>query len=343
MLAAVLLAEAGADVVVLEQRTEISARPRAIGIHPPAVLALAEAGVDVTREGERITGGEARSAGRVLGRMEFRDPGVWALPQQRVERMLRDRLEQLRPGALRLGERVAGIRRDGDGVVVEGAEVRARLVIGADGLDSVVRESAGIAWRPRPGRAVYAMADVDDERYPGIAVLSFERGGVVETFPLPGGRRRWVALVADEQAGHALADTVAARTGESIVDRQVSVFTARQRIADRFVDDRVVLIGDAAHEVSPIGGQGLNLGWLDARDLASLLRDDPRPTPAQWRRFERERRASARRAQAQAAFNMRMGRALSRPLHSARSLGIRVLALPPARRYLTDAFTMRHL
>lgn len=206
-----------------------------------------------------------------------------------------------------------------------------------------MRESAGIAWRPRPGRAVYAMADVDDERYPGIAVLSFERGGVVETFPLPGGRRRWVALVADEQAGHALADTVAARTGESIVEGQVSVFTARQHIADRFVDDRVVLIGDAAHEVSPIGGQGLNLGWLDARDLASLLRDDPRPTPAQWRRFERERRASARRAQAQAAFNMRMGRALSRPLHSARSLGIRVLALPPARRYLTDAFTMRRL
>lgn len=342
MLAAVLLAQHGVDVVVLEQRTEISPRPRAIGIHPPAVLALAEAGIDVSREGERITGGEARSAGRVLGRMEFRDPGVWALPQQRVERMLRDRLEQLRPGALRLGERVEGLRRERDAVVLGGVDVRAGLVIGADGLDSTVRASAGIGWRSRPGRAIYAMADVDDERHPGLAVLSFERGGVVETFPLPGGRRRWVALIADERAGHALADTVAERTGQSIAEGTVSVFTARQHIAERCVDDRVVLIGDAAHEVSPIGGKGLNLGWLDARDLALLLRNRV-PSPAQWRRFERERQASARRAQAQAAFNMRMGRALSRPLHSARSLGIRLLALPPARRYLADAFTMRRL
>src|SRR5690606_24279234 len=112
MLAAVLLAQDGADVVVLEQRTEISPRPRAIGIHPPAVLALAEAGVDVTRDGVRITVGEARADRRVLGRMIFGDPGVYSLPQQRVERMLRDRLHELRPGALRLGERVTGIRRE---------------------------------------------------------------------------------------------------------------------------------------------------------------------------------------------------------------------------------------
>lgn len=345
MLAAVLLAQGGVDVVVLERRTEISGRPRAIGIHPPAVLALAEAGVDVTRDGVRITGGEAHADGRVLGRMRFGDPGVFSLPQQQVERMLRARFAELRPGALRLGVPVTDVVHRHGGAEVVGSGVRARLVVGADGLDSVVRRAAQIPWVDRPGRASYAMADVTDPRHPALAVLCFERGGVVESFPLPGGRRRWVARLEGgaDAAAPGLGDIIANRTGDVIEPADVSVFTAQQGRAQSVVAPSMVLIGDAAHEVSPIGGQGLNLGWLDARALAELLLRHPVPTTEQWRRFERSRQASARRAQAQAAFNMRMGRALPGPLHRARSLGIRLLALPPARTLLADAFTMRRL
>lgn len=344
LLAAALLAQGGLDVVVIERRTEISSRARAIGIHPPAVLALAEAGIDVTRDGVRIEEGIARADGRVLGRMRFGDPGVFALPQQHVERMLRARLAELRPGSLVLGQAVEGLAHRDGGVDLVGTAVRSRLVVGADGLDSAVRRAAQIRWVERPGLATYAMTDVADQRFGGRAVLSFERGGVVESFPLPGGRRRWVALLENDAPGADLAAIVAERTGEEIArDAVVSVFTARQHRAQRLVADGVVLIGDAAHEVSPIGGQGLNLGWLDARALARLLLQNPSPTPAEWRRFERSRQASARRAQAQARFNMRFGRALAAPLHRARALGIRVLALPPARTLLADAFTMRRL
>lgn len=344
LLAAVLLAQGGADVVVLERRTEISERPRAIGIHPPAVLALGAGGIDVTREGVRIEEGVARSDGRELGRMRFGDPGVFSLAQHRVERMLRARLAELLPGALRLDQRATGLARGSDRIEIVGTDVAARVVVGADGLDSTVRRAAGIPWLRRGGHASYAMVDVDDSRFPGLAVLCFERGGVVESFPLPGGRRRWVALLRGDTRDTELARIVRERTGHELpADATVSVFTARQHLAARFVADGVVLLGDAAHEVSPIGGQGLNLGWLDAQALAALLLRTAAPTPGDWRRFERVRRASARRAMRQAAFNMSVGRALPAPLHRARALGIRLLALPPARTLLADAFTMRRL
>jgi 2-polyprenyl-6-methoxyphenol hydroxylase-like FAD-dependent oxidoreductase len=346
MLLAVLLVRGGCDVVVVEARTEISPRPRAIGIHPPAAAVLAEAGVDLGRGSVRIRGGEARADGRTLGTMAFGHPGVISLPQQEVERMLRATLHELRPGALRLGERVTSLTAVAHGVRLRGTDVVADLVVGADGVDSTVRRACGIRFRRRPGVAHYLMADLpgsaptDD----GLAVLNFERGGVVESFPLPGERRRWVAVMprVAEPDLRLLARVVAERTGFRLPEHgTASSFTARQHLARSMVAGRVVLIGDAAHEVSPIGGQGLNLGWLDAKTLATLLLRQPHPSSAVLREFSKRRRRSATWAQALAGFNMLVGRRLPLPLHRLRSLAIRILARPPFRGAFADAFTMR--
>jgi 2-polyprenyl-6-methoxyphenol hydroxylase-like FAD-dependent oxidoreductase len=183
------------------------------------------------------------------------------------------------------------------------------------------------------------------------AVLYFERGGVVESFPLPSGRRRWVAMTDElrtEASPADLADIIRARTGIDLPGSAdvPSPFVVQQRLADRMVAGRVVLIGDAAHEISPIGGQGMNLGWLDAVALAPALGAalrDPSAAPSALGEFERRRRRAAWMASRQAAFNMTMGRPYGGGRLRARNALVRTLALPPARAVLARAFTMRWL
>jgi len=368
-----LLAVRGVDVEVLEQRRQPSMRSRAIGIHPPSLGALEQIGVadDLIARAVRIRGGVVSCDGRTLGRLSFaeaaaRYPFVVALPQYETEALLRARFEQLRPGALRQGVAVLGVRDLGDHVEVTargGGPIRARYVVGADGARSVVRDALHIGWTTRGGGETYLMGDFAEPGAGGAgfasgfasgsgeAVLYFERGGVVESFPLPKGRRRWVALTEGlvTDAGSAdLAGIIRDRTGVVLPPSAdpPSAFSVRQRLADRMLAGRVMLVGDAAHEISPIGGQGMNLGWLDAVALApavALALADPASAEAALADFDRRRRRSARMAVRQAGFNMAMGRPASGVRLRARNALVRVLAVPPARGILARAFTMRWL
>ncbi|WP_104081935.1 NAD(P)/FAD-dependent oxidoreductase [Cryobacterium sp. Y11] len=390
---ACVLAVGGLDVEVLEQRDRPSLRSRAIGIHPPSLAALASIDVadSLIELAVQIRGGEVRCDGLQLGKLSFERaapayPYVVALPQYETEALLRERFERLRPGRYRSGVTVTGVHERGDAALVatDAGTVEARYVIGADGARSRVREVAGISWRQLGRRETYLMGDfADPDSGETGAVLYFERGGVVESFPLPGARRRWVAMtdfLATDADSADLAALIRFRTGVTLAEPlgAASAFAVQQRLAGRMHSGslnsdavhaespqsgslragtwrrgprsrsagRIVLVGDAAHQISPIGGQGMNLGWLDAVALAPALQRAllvPGVAASVLGDFDRTRSAAARRAALQAGFNMEMGRPAHGLRLGARNALVRGLTLPPANALVARAFTMRWL
>ncbi|AUI52484.1 FAD-dependent oxidoreductase [Arthrobacter crystallopoietes] len=374
LLLGILLRKRGIDVVILEQRRRRSDHSRAIGIHPPALAVLAEAGVaeQLVASGVRIRDGVARRSGRDIAVLDFgRVPGphpyVLAVPQVMTERILEQRLRAL-GGRVHYGRtaqriddgggrvtleasRCGGTAGSAGGSIDEGREtVQARLAVAADGARSTIRDLLKAPLTSRNYPDTYLMGDFADNTSDGdTAVLYLEPDGIVESFPLPGGLRRWVvrthALDPEPEPGR-LADLISGRTGRTVdvaSNSMLSSFAVRSRRVRRMVHGRVALIGDAAHEISPIGGQGMNLGWLDAAALAPIITAalQGQDTREQLRVFDSSRRAAAATAGWQAHLNMALGRPLRPAVLDARnSLLLPALAIPGAAAMVARRFTM---
>lgn len=368
---AALLLQDGVSVKVLEQRQARNLHSRAIGIHPPALEGLQQIDIaaSAVQEGVQIREGLAVSGGKTVGTMSFAGvseafPFVLALPQFRTEQLLEERVRQLDGAALVRGVRVRRVKNDGGQVTVAagpGGEGQGRestwtasFVVAADGARSQVRDLLGVSVRQKNYPDHYLMGDFRDAGFYGErAVLFLEPGGIVESFPLPGGVRRWVVRLG-RPAGTAtpdeLAQQVLRRTGvlpDARTNTMVSAFSVRSTMARRMVAGRVFLLGDAAHEISPIGGQGMNLGWLDARALSPLLQAalaTPNQVDLQFKEFQASRQRAATLAQRQSEINMLLGRPLPRPLLDLRNLGISAAAATPSvNRWVARRFTMQEL
>lgn len=231
--------------------------------------------------------------------------------------------------------------------LADGRALEARLVIGADGASSAVREFAGITsvWSDYPHHALTANFDTDlPDRH--IAWQWFGEHGVLALLPLPrgahlGGRYSivWSAPLALAEELRALpADALAARVEEvsdHVAGRMklisgVGVHPLRLGRVSTMIGPRLALVGDAAHGVHPLAGQGMNLGFGDLDDLLAALKGVGDPgTYLALRRYERSRAEPVKAMQAltdmlQKIFDpVALARfsPLDRPLVLARDLG----------------------
>lgn len=344
-----LLGARGAHVVICERRTGTDDRTRAIGVHPPGLDALDAAGVGTALRAESVAldRGEVHARGRMLASIAFpAERTVRILPQRRTVALLRERLHALGV-EVRTGCEVAQVTQDRTGVSVglRGAAgettENASLLIAADGVHSGLRAALGIRWCRRGSTARYSMVDAADADDSAIARLYCEPGGLVESFPLPGRRRRWVVRHppgVPALSGEDFARAVHTRTGIAITPVAPSAFTAAQHRAARTVSGRIVLLGDAAHEISPIGGQGMNLGWVDARVLADALGQSGLGGLAA---YERRAARAAADVQRRATFYMSMGAPARGIRQHAREGAIRLMGTAPLRNAAAALVTMR--
>jgi len=335
------LARRGLDVLTLERRPERGPGSRAIGLHAPVLAALEPSGITerLLAEAVRVDRGECRADGRVLGvvrfdRLSHRFPFVATLPQPVTEAALGARApEPLRGVAvtsLRTDERTGRVRVRATGPGGEHEWDAAVVVVatGSGGRDLVYRPG-GVAVRAYPDRYLMADSEVGARDDADVAVVTLARGGVLESFPLPGQRRRFVAwdgrgdddpATRDERLRQALRDRDEAEAADRVTG--ATSFRVRRAVAPRLRRGRVLVVGDAAHEVSPIGGQGMNLGLLDAMGLAPLLAEwvlTGSAPDAALERWERRRVQSARIAAAIAAANTGLGRPRGPASHLLRS------------------------
>lgn len=334
---AVLLAQKGAKVQVYERRLDPPAQSMAIGLHPPAQQVLYEAGLGqkLLEQGMKITEGSAFCAGTKIASMDFTSigavpPYILSLPQSTTVDLLRTRLKQLDHNALKLGHEFGRILQQQEHAVefetagISGAARHyADWLIGADGVRSTVRTQLGVDFHQRSFPDRYLMGDFPEHtEWEHSAALFLESEGIVESFPMPSKRRRWVVRLGRGEDDHVnLPQLIQDRTGEKVDASECfmrSCFTTANSLVSQMVSGRVVLIGDAAHQISPIGGQGMCLGLIDAQQLAPLLIDGPES--GELKSFESRRLKEARIAGHKALVNMSLGRPLPKGLVPVRNL-----------------------
>jgi 2-polyprenyl-6-methoxyphenol hydroxylase-like FAD-dependent oxidoreductase len=358
------LLQQGFSCTVLEKKPEIDRHSKSLGIHPVSLELFQKAGIvdDFLNQGIKIEKGIAFWNREKTGEITFEQcPGpfryIIALPQWQTEKILQDWVQTSSPETVIRNAEVAGIRQYKDSVQItisheeKEETLRAKFVVGCDGKNSAVRRSVGIRFDGEPYPDKYIMGDFSDNTGFGKhAAVFLHNRGLIESFPLPNGFRRWVVKTGtrvEQPDKQLLAGIVNDRIGHPLYETEnvmMSSFGVEHFLARTMNRGRVLLAGDAAHVVSPIGGQGMNLGWMGA-ELCSIALKKALQNPGFHQRlfdvYTSKLRAIAKQTARRAEINMWLGRAENSG--KAVELGVRFLTKPPASHLLARLFTMRGL
>lgn len=298
---ALALADANVSVALIEPHAprpladDDSWDARIYALSPGNVAWLGELGVWQRIASERVARVEAmRICGdRAPGRLEFSayDAGLRELAWIVENRLLQHASWAALGAAQHVSlfsparcARVTWLDECAELTLESGEALEARLIVGADGADSWVRGEVGIASHVHDYQTAGVVANFATARpHDDVAFQWFRGDGVLALLPLPGLRVSMVWSTPEAHAhellaasGEALAYEVEAASGGVLgalrLITPAASFPLRRQRVERLVEPRVALVGDAAHTVHPLAGQGMNLGLRDVRELAAVIR-----------------------------------------------------------------------
>ncbi|HVV93339.1 MAG TPA: NAD(P)/FAD-dependent oxidoreductase [Hyphomicrobiales bacterium] len=321
LVTALLLARAGASVVVLEKAAAVETDLRASTFHPPTLdlldtLGLAETMVEqglvcpawqvrLHPDGDRVVFdlGILADDTRHPYRLQCEQ---WKLSQAALALLRRESTAQVVFDA-----EVTDLSQDEEGVeiAVDGASprrIRARYAVGADGARSAVRDKLGLPLEGETYPETTLLATTlfpFEEHLPGLSGVSYcwKEGGNFSLLRVPG---RWRVSIypredvpieeqmTEEAIEASLQEIVPRRERYEVLEKRP--YRVHKRIVPHYRRGRVALAGDAAHLNSPAGGMGLNGGIHDAFELAAALQDVRAGAPLErLDLYERRRRPVA--------------------------------------------------
>jgi 2-polyprenyl-6-methoxyphenol hydroxylase-like FAD-dependent oxidoreductase len=283
----------GIKPLIIERQAAGANTSRAAVVHARTLEVLEPLGVtpELIQDGIKVPIFRVRDRDRQLLSIDFSGiPSTYNFtlmcPQDRTERILLRRLEALEGGVVRPCEL---IRSDWDGMHVNAevqtdgitSTIKARWLVGCDGMHSNVREQAGIPFVGSEYEESFVLADVhmDWPLSREEVSLFFSPDGLVVVAPLPDDRFRIVATAdaAPEVPTTEYVQSLLNERGPLSAPGRIRdvVWSSRFRIHHRVSKSPrkgpILLCGDAAHVHSPAGGQGMNTGIQDSASLASVL------------------------------------------------------------------------
>jgi 2-polyprenyl-6-methoxyphenol hydroxylase-like FAD-dependent oxidoreductase len=322
------LGDEGIRVLVLDRRTAHPPTSQAIGVTPPSLHLFARLGLtdSLIPQGVKIQDCHVHGQGGYLGCASFRkiDPPyryILSLPQRIHMQALEDRLTTRPSVTLLRGMEVHSVTQAPAASQVtcltNDGEFSAEYLLGCDGHRSLLRQAIGIKVQRLDYGCHFMMGDFTDHSpFREEAHLWFTAAGAVESFPLPQGLRRWIVQTPQPETSGTfgqISQHVHQRTGHLLpVEHQLNQthFSPWRLDCTPYHQGRLILCGDAAHVMSPIGGQGMNTGWADAEFLAQaligILQGQYHAAPV-LAAYEKYRRRAATVAATRAARGMWLG------------------------------------
>mgnify|MGYP003627275559 CR=1 FL=1 len=286
-----LLGRYGVDCVVLERENQPMNLPRAIVLDDEGARTLQVFGLDKTYVSSAEPGDGSKYfdddgncfAETGKGPQNFGFPKRQFIFQPELEEALLSRLEEQTPGILHFSSDVVGVENKSDHALVsvqdaQGKQhvIKTQWVLACDGGRSPTRERLGIAMSGNTYEedwiVVDTLNDPDQSRH-----SKFYCSGVRPTVSVPapnGGRRYEFMLLAGETREQVLEASFLAtllkpfRKYDPSETLRKTVYTFHARIAERFREGRILLLGDAAHLTPPFAGQGMNAGLRDTHNVA---------------------------------------------------------------------------